>query len=236
VTVVINGTSSNGMPFTVQAPAPPVLTNLAPAQGPIGTIVTISGSGFFTPFFSAGVVATGVGGGFDVSFNGVSCGFQNIVQIGSGTITCLVPPGATTGPVVVTNGGTASNSLPFTVTPAGPPTLATATASQLPSVIGILAPSPGSPGQPAPTPVPVPPQSGGIIAQLTLTGSGLGNIGQPPTLIINGASQSGQFGATLQFVSDTLVQAIITVPSANGNTVQVQVGGTSSNTLSFNVP
>jgi hypothetical protein len=78
----------------------PSITGVDPTSGPVGTPVTLTGSGFT--------------GASDVSFNGVSAGF-NIV---SGTqVATNVPVGATTGPIsVTTSSGTTATSDSFTVT------------------------------------------------------------------------------------------------------------------------
>jgi subtilase family serine protease len=79
----------------------PMITSLSPTGGPAGTSVTISGSQFG---FNQGAST--------VTFNGVSAG----VNSWSNTqIVAIVPPGATTGPVIVTVNGRASNGPTFTV-------------------------------------------------------------------------------------------------------------------------
>ncbi len=46
VFVTVGGQKSNGVNFTVTTSAGPVITSLTPSSGPIGTLVTINGSGF----------------------------------------------------------------------------------------------------------------------------------------------------------------------------------------------
>ena len=83
----------------------PALTSFAPATGPVGTGVTITGTNF------TGATA--------VSFGGRSATFT---VNNSGTVTTTVPFGATTGSIVVTTlDGTATSATNFTVTPGGPP-------------------------------------------------------------------------------------------------------------------
>jgi len=80
----------------------PSISTVDPATGPIGTLVTISGTRFAP-------------GAIQVAFNGVAAAIRTITAT---TITTTVPIGATTGPVTVTTGlGTASQ--PFTVTTTG---------------------------------------------------------------------------------------------------------------------
>ena len=80
---------------------PPVIASLSPSSGLIGTSVTISGS-----YFSA------TQGTSTVTFNGVSA---SPTSWSATSIVAPVPPSATTGPVVVTVFGGASNGVTFTV-------------------------------------------------------------------------------------------------------------------------
>jgi YD repeat-containing protein len=84
------------------ARAVPSITSLTPNTGPVGTAVTIAGSGFGNNQGSS-----------TVTFNGVTGTPTNWKQ---NSITVPVPNGATTGPVVVTVSGSASNGVTFTVT------------------------------------------------------------------------------------------------------------------------
>jgi hypothetical protein len=82
--------------FTIK----PVITGVNPSSGPVGTQVTISGSGF-----------TGVS---SVTFKNTVATF---VFVNDFTITATVPPGATTGKITVTTAdGTAHSGIMFTVT------------------------------------------------------------------------------------------------------------------------
>jgi len=79
----------------------PSLATLNPANGPVGTSVTITGAGL-----------SGITG---VSFNGTAA---TTFSTGTGTsATATVPTGATTGNVVVTTSGGVSNGLSFAVNP-----------------------------------------------------------------------------------------------------------------------
>jgi parallel beta-helix repeat protein len=83
-------------------PAPPTITSFLPTSGPVGTLVTISGSGFT--------------GATSVAFNGTAAPFT---VVSSSTITATVPAGATSGPVSVTGpNGAAQSSGSFSVTAA----------------------------------------------------------------------------------------------------------------------
>jgi hypothetical protein len=82
-------------------PSPASITNISPSSGAVGTAVTITGTNFGA---SQGTST--------VTFNGTTA----VVNTWSATsITTTVPSGATTGNVVVTVGGQASNGVSFTV-------------------------------------------------------------------------------------------------------------------------
>jgi len=86
-------------------PAPPTITGFSPTSGPVGTSVTIDGSGFT--------------GATDVKFNGTSVGSGFAVNSDT-QITATVPSGATTGPIsVITPAGTGTSANSFTVTAPG---------------------------------------------------------------------------------------------------------------------
>jgi hypothetical protein len=88
-------TPTNAVPFTIT----PGITRLSRTSGTAGTTIVISGDNF-------GRTGT-------VTFNGVAA--TKINQWNDTTITVIVPSLATTGNVVVTAGGYASNPVPFTV-------------------------------------------------------------------------------------------------------------------------
>jgi hypothetical protein len=102
VFVTVRSVASNGLLFTVSSPGPS-LTSLGLTQGPVGAIVTITGTNFGA-----------TQGTSTVTFNGTA-GTPSAWTATS--IDVPVPVGATTGNVTVTVGGSASNVLPFTVTP-----------------------------------------------------------------------------------------------------------------------
>ena len=101
------GTSTSLAPFTVTAPLSPLVGSFLPITGPIGTPVTITGTGFT--------------GATSVKFNGTTVAFT----VGSAVqITTTVPAGATTGTISVTTpGGTVTSLGPFTVTAGSAPTV-----------------------------------------------------------------------------------------------------------------
>jgi hypothetical protein len=105
VQVVTAGGTATSVSHFVVIP-PPTLTGVAPGSGPVGTAVTLTGTGF--------TWATAV------RFGGVA---QPTFTVVSATqITTTVPAGAASGPVQVVNpAGTATSAASFTVIP--PPTL-----------------------------------------------------------------------------------------------------------------
>jgi len=100
VVVTVGGVASNGVTFTVTVPAPSI-TSLSPTSGLVGVSVTISGANFGT-----------TQGTSTVTFRGVAAA---ATSWSATSIVVPVPAGATTGNVVVTVGGVASNGVNFTV-------------------------------------------------------------------------------------------------------------------------
>ena len=99
IVVTVGGLASNGVTFTVG----PKINNLSPTSGAVGASVIISGSTFGA-----------TQGTSTVTFNGTTA---TPTSWGANSITVAVPAGASTGPVVVTVGGLASNGVTFTVAP-----------------------------------------------------------------------------------------------------------------------
>ena len=97
------GAATSATNFTVVNP--PTITSFSPTSGPVGTNVTING--------------TGLTGATAVTFNSVSGSF---IVTSDTVIQATVPAGATTGPVSVTTpGGAATSASNFTVV--SPPTI-----------------------------------------------------------------------------------------------------------------
>lgn len=82
--------------------APPTITSVAPTSGWVGTSVTVNGSGY----------GAYQGSGY-VSFSGVKA--TSYTTWSNTSITCLVPNGATSGPLTVTTFPGTSNSVSFRV-------------------------------------------------------------------------------------------------------------------------
>ena len=94
------GTSSTNFTVTTNG-AGPVITSFSPTSGPVGTKVTVNGSGF------TGTTA--------VAFNGLTS--NNWTLVSDAQLTVYVPAGATTGPISITTGnGSGQSSTNFTVT------------------------------------------------------------------------------------------------------------------------
>jgi YD repeat-containing protein len=99
VVVFASGVNSNGVNFTV-VPAPHI-TSLSPTNGSAGTSVTVTGTNFGSTQGSNGV-----------SFNGAPA---SATTWSDTSVVATVPAAATTGNVVVTVSGIASNGVSFTV-------------------------------------------------------------------------------------------------------------------------
>lgn len=104
------GSATSANNFTVLSIPPsenqPLITSFSPSSGPVGTEVTIDGQNF--------------NGANNVTFDGTSA---NDFEVATTTrILALVPPGATTGKIAITNAvGTATSANNFTVTEPPPP-------------------------------------------------------------------------------------------------------------------
>jgi len=98
--------NSSGTGFSVYYSTVPRLVHVTPSSGPVGSTVVLAGSGL--------AYAT------KVTFNGKSAAFS---IVDDKYLACVVPTGATSGPIVITlsNGQTATSSTPFTVTAATAP-------------------------------------------------------------------------------------------------------------------
>src|SRR2546425_1939583 len=105
VVVTVGGVASNAVSFTVTVPAPSI-TSLNPTSGLVGTSVTIAGANFGA-----------TQGTSTVTFKGTAAA---PTSWSATSIVVPVPAGATTGNVVVTVGGVASNGVSFTVTVPAP--------------------------------------------------------------------------------------------------------------------
>jgi RHS repeat-associated protein len=102
VVVVVNSVASNAdLTFTV---INPVVSTVSPASAPVGGTVTVTGTGF-------GALQNGS----QIQFNGLA---GNVTSWSATSVTLTVPSGATSGSLLVAEGGVNSNSVSFTVTEA----------------------------------------------------------------------------------------------------------------------
>ena len=109
---VIAAAYNGGTPPPPPPPPAPVIANFTPTSGPVGTSVSVTGSGFT--------------GATSVTLNGQAVASFTVSSDTSLTLT--VPSGATSGPIgVTTPAGTATSTNSFTVTvnppPPPPPTI-----------------------------------------------------------------------------------------------------------------
>ncbi|PYT87372.1 MAG: hypothetical protein DMG36_25435 [Acidobacteria bacterium] len=249
-------------PFTVATP--PTISSLSPTSGPVGTVVTITGTLFGSTQGSSAV-----------AFNGASATPSSWSNT---SIVAAVPAGAMTGNVVVTANGVSSNGVSFTVsavsitsiTPASAPVGAPVTItgsgfgavqdvstvsfnSQVPftrswsgtKIVAVV--SNGTTSGPvsvtvggvtsntlnftvtAPSNITsVAPNSGPAGTQVSITGSGFGNVQG------SGTVQLGSRSGTVSSWSDTQIVATVAVGATSGN-AQVRQSGVSSNSVGFTV-
>lgn len=93
---------ATAVPFSATATAAPKITSISPATGPVGTVITITGTGL------NGVSSVRIGRRALTSVTGVD----------STSVTAVIPAGATTGPIVLSNSfGSDFIASGFTVTP-----------------------------------------------------------------------------------------------------------------------
>jgi YD repeat-containing protein len=102
VSVVVKGDSSNGVVFTL---APPVISSITPTSGGVDTYVTINGTGF-GPTQAGSVVTFNETEALPVSWSATK-------------IVVRFPSNGSTGSVVVTVAGLASNGVTFTLSTTG---------------------------------------------------------------------------------------------------------------------
>jgi hypothetical protein len=183
VVVTVGGVASNGVSFTVTVPAPSI-TSLNPTSGLVGSSVTISGANFGA-----------TQGSSTVKFNGISA---TASSWSASSITTTVPAGATTGSVVVTVGGVASNGVSFTVT------------------------------VPAPSISSLNPTSGNVGASITISGANFGATQGSSTVKFNGTTTTPTSWSALSIVvpvptGATSGNVVVTVGGVASNGVSFTV-------------
>ncbi len=169
-----------------QAPAPSI-SSLSVTSGITGTAMTINGANFGS---SPGTV----------TFNSVAAG---VSSWSSGSIGVTVPAAATSGNVVVSVNGVASNGVRFTV---------------VPNISGLLVNGVGS-------------TVGPVGATLTIQGTGFGATLGFSTATLNGIALAGAGVKPVNWSNSSIVAVIPS--TASSGPVKVTVGGKASNLVSF---
>jgi YD repeat-containing protein len=197
VVVAVGGQASNGVTFTV---TPATITSLSPTSGLVGTSVTITGTAFVTS------TASGTSQGLSaVTFNGLAA----LPTSWTATqVIAPVPPGATTGPVVVVNDGVASNGVAFTVIPSIPPAITSLS-----------------------------PTSGSVGTSVTITGTAFGTSQGTSTVTFNGVVASPTSWGSTQIVApvpagSTTGPVVVTVGGQASNAVTF-TGGAGQSSISY---
>jgi RHS repeat-associated protein len=121
VTVQTAGGTSNGVAFTVGSTQPPAIADFNPKTGPVGTLVTITGTNLKIGATDPAVTFAGAGG----------TRLPALVAFSSATEVRATAPNATVTGVIqlTTSAGTATTALPFTVAPSQDYTIALAPSS-----------------------------------------------------------------------------------------------------------
>jgi hypothetical protein len=110
VPLIAGAIGKTPLPIGSTPPPLPTITSFSPPSGPVGTSVTINGTGFT--------------GASDVKFHGTSVGAGNFTVNSDVKITATVPGGASNGLITVVGlGGSANSATAFTVTSGPLPTI-----------------------------------------------------------------------------------------------------------------
>jgi FtsP/CotA-like multicopper oxidase with cupredoxin domain len=100
IVVTVGGLASNGIPFSVYPD--PAITGISPASGPVGTVVTVTGTNLKDPE-NLGLV----------EFNGIAVTPSSVTNT---SVQLTVPKTASSGKIAVLSGGVFAYSPTFTVT------------------------------------------------------------------------------------------------------------------------
>jgi uncharacterized repeat protein (TIGR03803 family) len=176
---------------------PPEIKSFSPTSGPVGTPVTLSGYGFNPPSGSLK----------SINFNGVNATVSSATD---SSMTVVVPPGATKGPItVITTVGETMSSISFTVT--------------------------ATPGNPVPTITGLNPPSltAGATPQ-TLAVYGTGFL-PSSTVTFNGASHAATFISATQLTISLTLADLATIGTYPVVVVNPAPGGGQSTPATFTV-
>jgi hypothetical protein len=191
-----NSASSSGVAIKIiNSVLAPSITSLNPTSGVVGTSVTIAGANFGA---SQGTST--------VKFNGTTA---TPTSWSATSITALVPAGATTGNVVITVGGVASNGVSFTVSVPGP------------SIASLN------------------PTSGVVGASVTVTGANFGATQGASTLTFSGTTAAPTSWSATSIVAPvpagaTTGNVVVTVGGLASNGINFAVGVTGPSIANLN--
>jgi len=177
--LAFGGKSVFTLTFAGTTPPAPTITNLNPTSGAVGTSVTITGTNFGA-----------TQGSSTVTFNGTPTNPTSSANWSATSIVVPVPAGATTGNVVVTVGGVASNGVLFTVSSGGSFTL-----SAGPATVTTAAGAAGSTSSTTSTITVTP--AGGFNGAITLTCPSNTSTNLPPGVTCSGTIPAGTLTGTL---------------------------------------
>ncbi len=230
VVVHASGVDSNGKAFTV-LPTPNI-SSLSPTTGAVGASVTIAGTNFGT-----------TQGTSTVKFNGTTA---TATAWSATSITATVPTGATTGNVVVTVSGVASNGKSFTVVSAPSITSLSPTSAAAGTSITVTGTNFGSsqgsstikfngttgtPTSWTATSIHVPVPAGATTGNVVVHASGVDSNGKPLTVLPTPA-------ITNLSPNSGLIGAAVTITGTNFGTTQgtstVKFNGTTATATAWN--
>jgi hypothetical protein len=191
--VSVGGGNSNSIFFTVTSSYPST-SSVAPSAGVVGTTVTITGTNFGSSQGTSTVTFNGTTG-IPTSWNATS-------------INVTVPTGATTGNVLVTVGGVASNPYGFEV------------------------------GTAAPNITSISPTSGAVATSVTIKGTGFGSTQGTNIVSFNGVSGVPTSWSATQIkvpvpASATTGSVVVTASGTVSNAVSFSVPGTGPSVTSL---
>jgi len=182
---------------------PPSITSLSPTSGPVGTSVTITGTNFGS-----------TQGTSSVTFNGTKATPTNWSAT---SIVAPVPSGATTGNVLVTVAGLASNAVSFTVTTPG----------QLGSSVSSLSFGNVNVGSSSTQSVTLTNSGGSVvsISNVTLSGAGFSVSGISIGLILNPGASTTMNVTFAPAVSGSVTGSVLVVSTATNSPTTITLSG-----------